>query len=109
MIEDLTIDRLEFLHVCKSLESAMKRRAGTHWVTLQFTPGELKMTSSWGEGIVTTSGMQTATGRVAYNYMKRLISSQNLQKSKKETINCILAPDLGKLVVADGALKLVFE
>lgn len=109
MIEDLKFNRLEFLRTCKSLESAMKRRAGTHWVKLQFTPGELKMTSSWGEGTVTTTGRATATGRVAYNYIKRMISSQGLQKSKKEMLACILAPDCGKLVIEDCALKLTFE
>lgn len=109
MIEDLKINRLEFLRVCKSLESAMKRRAGTHWVTLQFTPGQLKMTSGWGEGTIATTGRETTTGRIPYNYIKRLISSQNLQKSKKETLACILAPDHGKLVIEDGAVKLTFE
>jgi hypothetical protein len=56
MIEDLKINRLELISVCKTLESAMKRRAGTHWESFQFTPGYLKMTSSWGEGTVTTNG-----------------------------------------------------
>jgi hypothetical protein len=109
MIEDLKFNRLEFLRVCKSLESAMKRRSGTHWVTLQFIPGELKMTSSWGGGTVRTSGKETATAVIAFNYIKRLIFSQKLQKSKKETLSCILAPDYGKLVIEDCALKLTFE
>jgi hypothetical protein len=109
MMEDLKFNRLEFLRICKSLESAMKMRDGTHWVSLQFTPELLKMTSNWGEGTVTTNGRDTATGRVAYNHIKRLISSQNLQKSKKETLACILAPDLGKLVIEDSALRLTFE
>lgn len=109
MIEDLKFNRLEFLRVCKSLESAMKGGAGTHWVTLQFTPGELKMTSSWGGGTVRTNGKETATARIAFNYIKRLILSQKLQKSKKETLSCILAPDNGKLVIEDCALGLTFE
>lgn len=108
MIEDMQIDRLGFLHACKSLEAAMKGRAGTHWVTLQFAPGELKMTSSWGSGTVETTGKQSATGKLAYNYIKRLIRSQGISKLKKATLSCILAPAHGKLVIEDAALKVVF-
>lgn len=109
MIEDLKINRLEFLHVCRSLESAMKNPAGTHWVTLQFSPGELSMTSSWGAGLVPTSGRESAKGRIAYNYIKRLIRAQGLQKLKTDTISCILAPNLGKLVIENAALKMAFD
>ena len=108
MIEDLKINRLEFLQVCKSLESAMKRRAGTHWVTLQFTPGKLEMVSSWGGGTVSTDGKETVSGTLAYNYVKRLISSQGLQKLKKDKLSCILAPKFGKLVIEDASLKMAF-
>lgn len=108
MIEDLKIDRLEFLHVCKSLESAMKRRAGTHWVTLQFSPGELRMTSSWGGGTVATNGKEVASGKLAYNYIKKLIRTQGISKLKKDTLSCILAPGHGKLVIEDAALKVAF-
>lgn len=87
----------------------MKCRAGTHWVTLQFEPGELRMISSWGSGTVETTGKQSASGRLAYNYIKKLIRGQGISKLKKDTLSCILAPAHGKLVIEDAALKVAFE
>lgn len=63
------------------------------------------MTSSWGEGTATTNGTVTVEGKVAYRYVKKLILSQKLLKSEKESLACILAPDHGKLIIEDGALK----
>ena len=51
----------------------------------------------------------TVEGKVAYGYVKKLILSQKLLKSKKESLACILAPDHGKLIIEDGALKIAFE
>lgn len=109
MIENLLICRKEFLLNCNSLEAAMRLRDGTHWVTLQFAPGKLTMTSSWGVGIVETNGKACASGKVAYNHIKLLIRAQGIKKLKKDTLVCILAPSLGKLVIEDAALKVKFE
>jgi len=108
MIEDLKINRIEFLHVCNTLESAMKLRDGTHWVTFHFTPGKLEMISSWGGGRVSTDGKETVSGKIAYNHVKRLIFSQGLKKLKKDTLSCILAPKHGKLIIENAALKMAF-
>jgi len=109
MIENLLIYRVEFLHACNSLEAALKLRDGTHWVTLQFAPGKLTMTSSWGVGVVETNGKAVASGKVAYNHIKILIRAQGIRKLKKDTLACILAPTLGKLVIENAALKVKFE
>jgi hypothetical protein len=109
MIENLLINREEFLHACNSLEAALKLRDGTHWVTLQFAPGELRMISDWGVGSVETNGKADASGKVAYNHIKLLIRAQGIKKLKKDTLACILAPALGKLVIEDAALKVKFE
>lgn len=109
MIENLHVNREEFLLACNSLEAAMKLRDGTHWVTLQFVPGKLRMISDWGAGIVETNGKADASGRVAYNHIKILIRAQGIRKLKKDTLACILAPALGKLIIEDAALKVKFE
>ena len=108
MIEDLIISREEFLHACKSLEAAMKYHAGTHWVTLQFAPGEMRMISSWGVGTVETNGKASASGKVDFKFLKKLIRTHGITKLKKDTLTCILAPDHGKLVIEDAALKVMF-
>ena len=109
MIEDLIVSREGFLHACKSLEAAMKGHAGTHWVTLRFVRGELRMISDWGVGTVETNGKADASGKVAFNFIKKLIRAQGISKMKKDTLSCILAPAHGKLVIEDAALKVAFE
>ena len=108
MIEHLKIDRKGFLSTCKSLEAAMKTRPGTHWVTLRFEPGLLRMESGWGGGIVVTDGKEVAVGKIAYAFIKKLIRTQGLTKLKKDSLSCILAPGIGKLVIENGALLLTF-
>lgn len=108
MIENLKIDRKSFLSTCNSLEAAMKTRPGTHWVTLSFEPGLLRMESGWGGGIVVTDGKEVAVGKIAYAFIKKLIRAQGLTKLKKDSLSCILAPGIGKLVIEDGSLLLKF-
>jgi hypothetical protein len=62
----------------------------------------------WSSGTVVTTGKQSASGKIAYNYIKRLISSQGISKLKKDTPSFIVAPAHGKLVIEDAALKVVF-
>jgi len=54
-------------------------------------------------------GQNSATGKVAYNNIKKLIRSQGIAKMKKDTITCILATSYNKLVIEDGALKVAFK
>jgi hypothetical protein len=109
MIENLKIHRKEFISLCVSLEAALKYSKGVHVVTFHFSPGNLRLASSLGEGTVVTDGKANATGSLAMRSIKTLIRTQRLSKIKRETLNCILAPGLSKLIIEDGALKINFK
>lgn len=108
MIEDLKINRKEYLAACKSLQAAVKTRTGIHHVDLRFTPGNLTMDSGWGTATVSTTGKATVSCRIAMNHIKILNKKLGLSKSKEDSIPFTIATTYGKIIVGDGVLKVNF-
>lgn len=108
MIEDLKINRKEYLHACKALQVALKTRPGIHNIDLHFTPGLLTMESGWGTATLTTTGRETVTCRIALNHIKILNKKLGLAKSKDESIPFTIATSYGKIIVGEGVLKVKF-
>ncbi len=108
MIEDLNVNRKEFLAACKALQAAMKTRPGIHCINLRFSPGTLTMDSEWGGAAVTTTGRETVTCRIALNHIKLLNNKLGLAKLKDEFIPFTIATTYGKIIVGEGVLKVRF-
>lgn len=109
MIEDLKLNRKEYLAACKSLQAALKTRPGIHHVRLQFTPGRLTMDSGWGTAEISTTGKGTVACRIAMNHIKILNKKLALSKSKDEFVPLTIATSYGKLIVGlEGVLKVTF-
>jgi hypothetical protein len=108
MIEDLKVNRKEFLAACKAMQAAMKTQPGIHYVTLRFRPGTLAMDSAWGGAAVTTTGRETVACQIALNYIKLLNNKLGLAKSKDEFIPFTIATKYDKIIVGEGVLKVTF-
>lgn len=108
MIEDLKVNRKEYLAACKGLQSALRTRPGIHHVGLCFAPGTLTMNSDWGSATIHTTGKEKVSCRTAMNHIKILNTKLGLAKSKDEFIPFTIATTYGKILVGEGVLKVKF-
>jgi hypothetical protein len=103
MVETMEIAREAFLEICKLHDVAMKDRPGSRKALLEFEPKILRLTTDWGSGYVDTTGAITASVKIPFKNIKRIIRTQGLNRMKNDTFTLTIATKQGKLIVGNAS------
>ena len=87
----MEIAREAILEIFKLHDAAMKDRPGSRKALLEFKLKILRLTTDWGSGYVDTTGAITASVKMPFKNIVRIIRTQGINRMKNDTFILTMA------------------